>query len=494
MAESHDSQDAPHQQSDLAAPRTWPGSRVLVRRGTPSAIRPHLPSSKYYTLRYAINAFLAAGESVVRDPALSDDTDVLVAALHALGAGVEWAGDLRDHPPAPGRPGAGHAALRVHGCAGRPQVPAGGVIQVGNAGAVLRLLLGIGALLPTARFVTAYPDSLGARPNADLLAALEQLGIATEAREPGGRLPITLHGGPPRGGAVTVSGARSSQYVSALLYLAPLTELGLRIKVTDELRSAPLVRATLRALGAAGIQVEAGDDLRAFAVAGGQTYRAGDYHVPGDGPSAAALLGAALALDAPLQLDRLEAREDDVSALLAALDSSPTITGWQEAALIPSPASAGGGWQRGAPPLILGAHAQLRGARIDGDGCIDSVPALVAAACFAAGETRFERVATLRLKESDRIGDLCAELVRAGCDVTAEPDAIVVRGRPEGIEGGAAVDAHQDHRLAQALAIVALRSRRGLVIGGASHIAKSYPWFFADLAALGAEVVPLPDD
>src|SRR5260370_36238987 len=59
MIESHDSQDAPYQQSDLAAPRTWPGSRVLVRRGSPTGARPHLPSSKYYTLRYAINAFLA---------------------------------------------------------------------------------------------------------------------------------------------------------------------------------------------------------------------------------------------------------------------------------------------------------------------------------------------------------------------------------------------------------------------------------------------------
>jgi 3-phosphoshikimate 1-carboxyvinyltransferase len=115
----------------------------------------------------------------------------------------------------------------------------------------------------------------------------------------------------------------------------------------------------------------------------------------------------------------------------------------------------------------------------------------VAAACFAEGETRFERVGTLRLKESDRIGDLCAELTRAGCDVTPETDAMVVRGRPAGIEGGVTVSGHQDHRLVQALAIVALRSRRGLTIEGAEHVAKSYPWFFDDLAAMGAEVVAL---
>jgi 3-phosphoshikimate 1-carboxyvinyltransferase len=458
----------PTEPYDLARPRTWPGARVLVRSGAPTGATPHPPSSKYYTLRYMLTALLAEGASTIADPARSDDTDVLIAVLRALGAAVEW----RDDPP----------ALWVRGCAGQPQVPPDGVLRVGNAGAVLRLLLGIGALLPHIRFETDHPDSLGTRPNADLLAALAQLGISTEAREPGGRLPITLRGGPPRGGDVSVSGARSSQYLSALLYLAPLTERGLRIRVTDELRSAPLVRATLRALGEAGIRVTAADDLRSFTVAGGQTYRPRVARVPGDGPSAAALLAAALALDAPLRLERLDAREDDVAALLAALRALGVPFTQAPSAVAGDP-----------PALALAPGARLRGARVVGDGCIDSVPALVAAACFAEGESRFERVATLRLKESDRLGDLAAELTRAGCNVHAEPDALVVRGRPEGIAGGATVDAHQDHRLAQTLAIVALRSQQGLTITGAAHVSKSYPWFFADLAALGASVTPLAD-
>ncbi len=144
-------------------------------------------------------------------------------------------------------------SARVTGCGGRPSVPPGGVIQAGNAGAVLRFLLGIGALLPEVRFETDHPGSLGRRPNADLLAALESLGIAVESQGPDGLLPITLRGGPPRGGAVSVSGARSSQYASALLYLAPLLPDGLDLTITDDLRSAPLLRATLRTLGEAGI-------------------------------------------------------------------------------------------------------------------------------------------------------------------------------------------------------------------------------------------------
>ena len=444
--------------------------RVRVRRGTPSDAEPRPPASKYYTLRYTLAAALAAGESIVHDPAQSDDTDALVSAIRALGAQAEWA-RVDDAPE--------RWDLCLQGCSGRPRVPPGGTISVGNAGAVLRLLLGVAALLPEVGFVTPYHESLGQRPNADLLAALRQLGIVAKAREPGGCLPITLRGGPPEGGAVTVSGARSSQYLSALLFLAPLTRRGLRITVTEGLRSAPLVRATLRALTQAGIHVHAAPDLLSFDVPGQQAFRPGVYTVPGDGPSAAALAAAAMVRGSQLRLRGLDATQDDVRAMLDALRALG-------AEVTPETSAA----QEGLVPQLV-ARGAPHGAVIDGDTCIDSVPVLVAAACFASGESRFERVATLRLKESDRIGDLCAELNRAGCDVRSEQDAIIVRGQPEGIVGGAIVDGHQDHRLVQALAIVAMGSRDGLVIEGAQHVAKSYPWFFRDLACVGAEVTAL---
>jgi 3-phosphoshikimate 1-carboxyvinyltransferase len=344
---------------------------------------------------------------------------------------------------------------------------------MGNAGAVLRLLLGVGALLPEVRYTTDHPSSLGERPNGDLLTALRSLGIATEAREPGGRLPITLRGGPPIGGDVAVSGARSSQYLSALLYLAPLLSRGLTISVPDELRSAPLVQATLRALWMAGIVVEASGNLRRFVAPGGQTFQAREYVIPGDGPSAAALLAIAVALRTPLRLDRLETEAPDVRATLdafTALGIALTISDTES------------------DVVTVAGEQRTRDAVIDGDACIDSVPALVALACLGEGTTRFENVATLRLKESDRIGDLCAELRRAGCAIEPGADSITTHGRPGGIAGGAVVSAHEDHRLAQALAIVALGSERGLTITGANTVAKSYPGFFDDLATLGAEV------
>src|SRR5258708_7087192 len=282
---------APTSGQEGAPVEIQPPRVVFVRAGThaPTTDAPALPGSKYYTLRYLLNALLAAGENVVHFPVRSDD---------AAGAG-------------------GGAAA-----AGRPA----------------------------------------------------RLGRGGSGRE--------------------------------------------------VVRRAPLVRATLGAVALAGIGVEEAPDLRWFRVAGGQTFAPRDYLVPGDGPSAAALLAAALALDVPLRLHRLPREEDDVRALLAALGAlgvAPAV----EACPVD-----------GLCTLALGRDMRPRGAVVDGDACIDSVPALVAAACFAEGESRFENVATLRLKESDRIGDLCLELRRAGCAVGPLPDAIVVRGRPEGIAGG----------------------------------------------------------
>src|SRR5581483_234318 len=148
----------------------------------------------------------------------------------------------------------------------------------------------------------------------------------------------------------------------------------------------------------------------------------------------------------------------------------------------------------GADLRVNGETVSLRGGRrlhaieIDGDPIIDCIPVLVAAACFAQGESRFYNIESLHYKECDRIDDLCAELRRAGCDVVPQRDAIIVRGRPQGIEGGVSVDGHNDHRVLMALAIVAMRSRSGLTLSGVEHIAKSYPHFFQDLQSLGAEI------
>jgi 3-phosphoshikimate 1-carboxyvinyltransferase len=429
-----------------------PSSSLL--RGEPA-----LPSSKYYTLRYLLAATLARGESSVAFPASSDDSEALFRSCRALGAELTWDDTKQD-------------VLRVKG-AGRPYNSEPATINVGNAGAVLRLVMGISALLPEVTFVTDHRQSLGRRPNRELLEALTALGADCAGMGEEGYLPITIRGGKLHGGRVTVSGARSSQYLSSLLFLAPLIGEPLEITVVDDLKSQALIHITLNVLHEAGIVVEHDAALRHFSIAAGQYYQPREYSVPGDYPSAAALLSACAVTTDPASeiiLTRLRPDEETGVELVGALRAM------------------------GADVVVDGEMMRLRGGRrlrgieMNGDGAIDCIPVLVAAACFAEGESIFYNIEGLHYKESDRINDLCMELRRAGCIVTPRNDAIIVRGQPQGIEGGVVVDGHSDHRLLMALAIVGLRSNRGLTLVGTGHIAKSYPHFFEDLQRLGVAV------
>jgi 3-phosphoshikimate 1-carboxyvinyltransferase len=423
---------------------------------------PEVPSSKYYTLRYVLAAALAKGESRVEQPAESDDTEALLRGCLALGAEWQWENEQQ-------------RILLVKGT-GRPRQDQPITINAGNAGAVLRLLLGLGATLPEVTFITDHPQSLGKRPNRELLDALTALGATYRANGAEGYLPITIYGGKLHGGRVEISGARSSQYLSALLFLAPLIGDSCEIFVVDELKSQPLVRASLQVLREAGIIVEHDATLRHFFIPGGQSYRPRSYTIPGDYPSAAALLALGAVASDPqsvLHLKRLQPGEEIGEALLAAFQAM------------------GADLQRSGDTIMLRGGRPLHSFQLDGDKVLDCIPVLVATACFATGESRFYNIESLHYKESDRINDLCAELRLAGCDVEAQRDAIIVHGQPTGIEGGAVVNGHHDHRLLMALATVALRSRQGLTLTGVEHIIKSYPHYFEELQRLGVNVRPL---
>ncbi|GLV59355.1 3-phosphoshikimate 1-carboxyvinyltransferase [Dictyobacter sp. S3.2.2.5] len=441
-----------------SSPASLP-STVMVAPSTLHPARPEVPSSKYYTLRYALAAALAPGESRIVLPAQSDDSEALFRGCRALGAQLRWEDEQE-------------RVLLIRGT-GRPYQPGPVTINVGNAGAVARLLIGLGAMLPEVTIVTDHPQSLGKRPNRELLEALTALGVCCEGSGPEGCLPITMRGGAIHGGRVTVSGARSSQFLSALLFLSPLLPEGLEIDVVDGLKSQPLVRTTIEVLQEAGIQIEYDASLLHFLVPAGQHYQPREYHIPGDYPSAAALLAAYAASSDPasqLTLSRLRPGDEVGEYLFATFERM------------------GADIQRYGDTIMLRGGRRLHGFEIDGDPITDCIPVVVAAACFAEGESRIYNVESLHYKESDRINDLCAELNKAGCRLEPQRDAIIIHGRPEGIEGGVSVDGHNDHRLLMALAIAGLRSQRGLTVTGAEHIAKSYPHFFEELRRCGADV------
>lgn len=425
-------------------------------------VRP--PSSKYHTLRSIVAALLASGSSVIRSPAESDDTDVLVRACQQLGGSLQYSTE----PPRPDKA----PTLLVNGTGGRITAPPGGVLDVGNAGAVLRLLLGICALSPEPiTLTTPYAESLGRRPNADLLQALGQLGAVVECESLDGRLPVRIRRGTLHGGKVRVSGKKSSQYISSLLFLAPLLEEGLEIEIVDGLASASFVDLTIQVLREAGISIIMKQQHSHYFVPGGQRYQPLDYTVPGDYPSAAALLAAVAVAQGELTIPNLQAGDEQGQALLEVFSSmGMNIT-------------------RSGNTIVARVQEPLRGITCAGDAIIDSVPVIVAAACFAGQPSRIYHIANLRLKESDRIYDLAMELNALGCQVTPFEDALEIAPvGTGGARGGVTVDAHSDHRLISALTIAGLGCQQPITITNVQHIAKSYPRFFADLRSPGARI------
>ena len=136
----------------------------------------------------------------------------------------------------------------------------------------------------------------------------------------------------------------------------------------------------------------------------------------------------------------------------------------------------------------LNGHSGLKGVNFNGDTATDMVLAMVGLASLAEGESRFYGIGNLRYKECDRISVPIQELRRLGVDCEERPAEIIVRGCPQGYEGGLEVGSHNDHRVAQMLAIVGLRCHRGVIVLDAENVSKSYPNFFEDLISLGAKI------
>lgn len=408
-------------------------------------------SSKNYTTRYLLVAALAEGTSTIYFPAHSEDSDAMRRCIADLGAVIEEDDEK----------------IVIKGFGSKPKDVK--ELNVGNAGAVLRFLMAVTALCPDVTFVNTYPDSLGKRPHDDLIDSLTQMGVKVEHNE--GRLPIRIQGGAPKGGKIKVSGEVSSQYLSALLFLTPLLEEDSEIEVLGDLKSKVVVGQTLDVLEQAGIRIEASEDYVHFKVPGRQSYQAKTYQVQGDYPGSAAILAAAAVTKSDVTVKGLE--EHSRQGERAVVD----VLRMMEVPLT----------HKNGIVHIQGT-AKLKAVEFDGDAATDAVLAMVAAAVFAEGTSRFYNVENLRYKECDRITDYLAELKKAGAHVEERQAEIIVHGRPEGVEGGVEINAHYDHRVIMALTIVGLRSQKPVTIKDAHHVAKSYPQFFDHISALGASV------
>lgn len=392
-----------------------------------------LPGSKSQTNRALVLAALSTGPSRLVAPLRSRDTDLMAAALRALGTGIEEVGDDWTVQPAPLR---GPAE-----------------VDVGNAGTVMRFLLPLAGLADGSVHVDGDPRARE-RPLAPVVRALRDLGVEVTARHD--RLPLTVHGrGWVLGGSVVIDASLSSQFVSALLLAAPAYADALEVRhVGSRLPSRTHIDMTVTMLRQAGAIVEHVDH-HTWRVEPGPVHL-GSVVVEPDLSNAAPFLAAAL-----------------VTA------GEVTVPGW------PAPTTQAGDRLRGILAAFGGAvRLHEDGLTVTGPDSIAGVdldlgdvgeltPVVAAIAALATSPSRLRGIAHLRHHETDRLAALRTEIGGLGGDVRETEDGLEIHPRP--LSAGS-FTTYDDHRMATAGAVLGLRVP-GVVLSDVATTAKTMPGF-----------------
>jgi 3-phosphoshikimate 1-carboxyvinyltransferase len=400
------------------------------------------PPSKSLAHRAVLCAALSDGKCRVSHLEPSQDVEATLAAAQQMGCRLEREGDsvlFSSH--------AGFATF-IH------------PVDCGESGSTLRFLIPVFSLSGQKVHFTGRGRLL-ARPQdvyAELLPAHGTLFTQDESE-------ITVFGA-LQPGKYQLPGNVSSQFISGLLFALPLLDRASTITIAPPFESRSYVELTRATQAAFGVQSAwRGDDT--LYIPGDQHYTPCDYAVEGDYSQAAflAVLGAA-AGDITLTGLRENSLQGDAVLLdiLARCGAAPVRTG----------------------DAVRFARSALTAADIDIADCPDLGPILMVLGALCHGTTILRNAARLRLKESDRIAAMEQELHKFGVAISSSEDTVtIVGGVPHAPDGP--LDAHNDHRVAMSLAVLALASGRGGAIDGAEAVEKSWPDFWRVLRALGAK-------
>lgn len=375
-----------------------------------------VPGSKSLTNRYLVLAALADAPTTLHGALASRDTELMTAALEALGASrVAWEG----------------ADTVQVGPLTSTSAPAR--VDCGLAGTVMRFLPPVAALADRRVAFDGDPQAR-VRPMGPVLRALQALGARVDD-DGRGTLPFAVHG-PVRGGSVDVDASGSSQFVSGLLLSGARMPAGLTVRHTGAtLPSLPHIEMTVAVLRAAGVAV---DDSRPeiWQVAPGPV-AGGEVRVEPDLSNAAPFLCAAL-----------------VAGGIVRVPGWPEST-TQPGALLPELLTAMGATvQLDAGTLVVSGTGAVHGVDVDLRAAGELAPTIAALAVLADSPTRLRGIAHIRGHETDRLAALATEITRIGGQAEQTADGLVVTPRPL---HGAVWETYHDHRMATAGALIGLR-------------------------------------
>lgn len=426
-------------------------SLAIRPRGPIDAIV-RVPGSKSITNRVLPMAFLAEGQSELTGCLLSDDTRVMCDALRALGGQVDVDG----------------TTFRVRGN-GPDFPPASAPLYLENSGTSARFLTAV-MTLGSGPVVVDGNERMRKRPISHLRDALEGLGARLEILGHGDCPPIKVMGGGLPGGSVYMDASASSQYVSAVLMVAPYARQDVQIHFLGAIVSRPYIDLTLAVMAAFGVEArwgtaaaEVGENT--LLVKAGQRYQARDYRVEPDASSAVYPLCAAAITGGRVRIEGIPI--DSIQADLAILDLLEAMG----CRVTRSPDSI----------ELIGPKNGLRSlGEVNMNDSPDAALAYAVVSLFADGPTLIKDIWNLKIKETDRLAALETELCRMGGRAESGEDWLRIQPGPL---HDAKIETYDDHRIAMSFSLAGLRVP-GIEIKDPDCVSKTWPDYFEMLEGL----------
>jgi len=409
-----------------------------------------VPGSKSLTNRALLIAALADGTTTLTNALFSDDSHHFANALQTLGFEVHLNFDSVE--------------MTVKGLGGK--IPANSAkLFIGNAGTAARFLTAF-LMLGNGEFILDGEPRMRERPIGDLVDALKQLGTKVKAvsgqqSEICPPVKITAYGLP--GGKTQIAGNISSQFLSALLMVAPYAKSPVEIEVTTELNSKPYVDMTLSIMQAFDITVER-DGYKNFCISPAFYSPLSTYLIESDASAASYFFAAPAILGGTAKVENIsrQAVQGDI-AFLNVLEKMGCLV------------------EESNHAIAVTGPTELHGLDIDMRNIPDTAQTLAVIAPFASSPTRIRGIASARVKETDRVHATCTELARLGVKVDEHEDGMTIY--PNDDFRPAIVQTYNDHRMAMAFSLIGLRMP-GVTIENPGCVSKTFPNFFEVLETL----------
>jgi 3-phosphoshikimate 1-carboxyvinyltransferase len=396
-----------------------------------------VPGSKSYSHRILIASALSDGGCRIRNCLKSEDTRFTMNALKQLGIQLE---EVKED-------------IIVYGCAGKP-APCERPIFLGNSGTSMRFLTALSGL-GKGRYTLQGTQRMHARPMEDLLDALMQLGICAKSINKNGCPPVEVQGGTGAGGRIKLRCGKSSQFLSAILLIAPFLQNGVDIQLIEGPVSRPYIDMTVAVMEQFGVPVER-KGYQAFRVDKLKLYRSGSYTVEPDASQAGYFWASAAITGADIKVKGLFRNSLQGDIRIVSLLESMGCRAVHEK---------NGIRVMGGPLSAI--HADMA-------DIPDMVPTLAVVAAFAKGTTVIKNVAHLKEKESNRLAAVVRELNKMGIQASCTDDEVSIEG---GTPHDAVIETYNDHRIAMSFAMAGLVTP-GIDIQNPICVEKSFPNFW----------------